>query len=101
MAGLRKVWIAAAKAAGLPGLIPHDLRRSCVRNLERAAVPRSTAMALVGHRTAAIYSRYAITDEAMLKEGTPKLAAYLDAGKGGTVLGHGEGRDRPAGQLSP
>jgi hypothetical protein len=44
-------------------------------------------MALVGHRTAAIYSRYAITDESMLREGTAKLAAYLDAGKVGKVLG--------------
>ena len=70
MKGPRKVWRKAAKAAGLPGLIPHDLRRSCVRNLERAGVPRSTAMALVGHKTQAIYSRYAVTDEAMLREGT-------------------------------
>ena len=76
MKGLRKVWRKAAKAAGLPGLIPHDLRRSCVRNLERAGVPRSTAMALVGHKTQAIYSRYAVTEEAMLREGTAKLATY-------------------------
>jgi integrase len=83
MKGLRKVWRKAAKAAGLPGLIPHDLRRSCVRNLERAGVPRSTAMALVGHKTQSIYSRYAVTDEAMLREGTAKLASYLE----GKVLG--------------
>jgi integrase len=87
MKGLRKAWKAAVKAAGLPGLIPHDLRRSCVRNLERAGVPRSTAMALVGHKTQAIYSRYAVTDEAMLREGTVKLAAYLE----GKVLGTVEG----------
>jgi len=52
MKGVRKVWRKAATAAGLPGLIPHDLRRSCVRNLKRAGVPRSTAMALVGHKDA-------------------------------------------------
>jgi integrase len=83
MKGLRKVWRKAATAAGLPGLIPHDLRHSCVRNLERAGVPRSTAMALVGHKTQTIYSRYAVTDEAMLREGTAKLATYLE----GKVLG--------------
>jgi len=47
-----------------------------VRNLERAGVPRSTAMAMVGHRTEAIYRRYAIVDEVMLREGAAKLAAY-------------------------
>src|SRR5437870_2796959 len=42
----------------------------------RAGVPRSTAMAMVGHRTEAIYPRYAIVDEVMLREGAAKLAAY-------------------------
>jgi hypothetical protein len=32
-------------------------------------VPRSAAMKLVGHKTQTIYSRYAIADERMLKEG--------------------------------
>jgi hypothetical protein len=49
---------------------------TAVRNLERAGVPRSTAMAMVGHRTEAIYRRYASVDEAMLHEGGAKLAAY-------------------------
>ena len=31
-------------------------------------------MAMVGHRTEAIYRRYAIADEAMLKEGGVRLA---------------------------
>ena len=46
-----KVWRAACRAAGCPGRIPHVLRRTAVRSLERAAVPRSTAMAMVGHKT--------------------------------------------------
>ena len=40
----RKVWGTATKAAGCPGRIPHDFRRTAVRNLERAGVPRSAAM---------------------------------------------------------
>jgi hypothetical protein len=60
----------------------HDFRRTAVRNLERAGVPRSTAMRMVGHRTMEIYNRYAITDHAMLQEGSAKLAAYLEAGNG-------------------
>ncbi len=74
--GFTKSWRIACRAAGLPGRIPHDFRRTAVRNLERAGVPRSTAMAMVGHRTESIYRRYAIVDEVMLREGGAKLAAY-------------------------
>ena len=76
-----KRWKAACQAAGVPGRILHDFRRTAVRNLERAGVPRSTAMAMVGHRTEAIYRRYAIVDEVMLREAGEKLAA---ASMGGT-----------------
>lgn len=54
-----------------------------MRNLERAGVPRSAAMAMVGHRTEAIYRRCAIADEAMLKEGAIKLAAFHASEKNG------------------
>jgi integrase len=32
---LRRAWRTASRDAGLPGLLPHDLRRSAVRNPER------------------------------------------------------------------
>jgi len=88
--GFTKSWRAACLAAGLPGRIPHDFRRTAVRNLERAGVPRSTAMAMVGHRTESIYRRYAIVDEVMLREGGAKLAAYAE-GSVGKVLGKVKG----------
>lgn len=75
----RKVWATASKRAGLAGKILHDFRRTAVRNLERAGVPRSAAMAMVGHQTESIYRRYAIADETMLKEGAMKLAAFHSA----------------------
>jgi len=53
--------------------IEDDFRRTAGRNLERAGVPRSTAMKMVGHKTESIYRRYTIVDDAMLKEGAAKL----------------------------
>ncbi len=74
--GLRKAWATACRKAGAPWMLFHDLRRTAVRNLERAGVPRSVAMAMVGHKTEAIYRRYAIVDETMMREGAEKLAAW-------------------------
>ena len=76
----RKVWKNACAAAGVPGRIPHDLRRTAVRNLERAGVPRSVAMQLTGHKTESVYRRYAIVSESDLAEGTAKLAALHGTG---------------------
>jgi len=72
-------WKEACKKAGLPGLLFHDLRRSAVRNLERASVPRSVAMKLTGHKTESIYRRYAIVAEADLREAGVKLSALADS----------------------
>jgi len=69
----RRAWRRACKNAGVPGKIPHDFRRTAVRNLERAGVPRSAAMKMVGHKTEAIYRRYAIAEEKMLGEAADKL----------------------------
>ena len=78
----RRAWVTACRKAGIPARIPHDFRRTAVRNLERAGVPRSTAMKMVGHRTESIYRRYAIVDEAMLKEGAVKLQTLHDTQHG-------------------
>jgi integrase len=75
----RRAWVTACTKAGVPDRIPYDFRRTAVRNLERAGVPRSTAMKMVGHKTESIYRRYAIVDEAMLKEGAAKLQTFHDA----------------------
>ena len=73
---MRKPWKTACEAAGHPDALFHDFRRSAVRTLERSGVPRSTAMAMVGHETESIYRRYAIQDEVMLREGAARLDAY-------------------------
>jgi integrase len=76
----RGAWQSACKRAGLSDRIPHDFRRTAVRNLERAGVPRSAAMKMTGHKTESVYRRYAIVDSAMLKEAAIKLAT-LHAGE--------------------
>ncbi len=98
----RRAWLTACLKAGFARLvskkprvieafrIPHDFRRTAVRNLERASVPRPTAMAMVGIRTESIYRRYAIADEAMLREGGDKLAAFGETRQAATVLPYPE-----------
>lgn len=74
-------WRSAWKASKLVQ-IPHDFRRTAVRNLERAGVPRSAAMAMVGHKTESMYRRYAIVEEGMLREAADKLTAFQERQQG-------------------
>jgi len=85
-----KAWQAACEQTGLGtmlevapgrkswrGMIPHDFRRTVVRNMEWNGVPRSVAMELTGHKTESIYHRYAIVSDADLQEATRKLTGIV------------------------
>jgi integrase len=45
----RSAWAKATKAAELPGLLFHDLRRSAVRRMRKKGVPTAVAMRITGH----------------------------------------------------
>jgi len=74
-------WKAACLAAGRPGALMHDFRRTAVRNMERASVSRSVAMKVTGHVTESVYRRYAIVSEADISEGLAKVAALAQRAK--------------------
>jgi len=73
----RYAWAKACREADVPGRLVHDFRRTAVRNLERAGVSRSAAMAMTGHKTEAVYHRYAIVDSHMLQEAAAVLAYFM------------------------
>ncbi len=70
-------WRVACKKAGLAGKVPHDLRRSAVRNLVRAGVSTHTAMTITGHLTPEVFRRYDIISEADQLVAGEAIAGYL------------------------
>jgi integrase len=69
-----KAWKAACKAAGCPGRIPHDLRRTAVRNFIRAGIPQQVAKTLTGHLTDSVFNRYNITSESDLVDAAQRMS---------------------------
>lgn len=78
-------WRGACRRAGLRGRLMHDFRRTAVRNLTYAGVPRKDAREITGHRTDKVFERYHITDGASGRAAMEKLATFLS--DGGKLLG--------------
>ena len=71
----RDTWAKATKAAGVPGLLFHDLRRTAARNLRRAGIAEGVIMKIGGWRTRSVFERYAIVSQTDIADALKKLEA--------------------------
>ena len=61
---------------GSVGMLQRGLRRTTVRNMERAEVPRSVAMTISEQKTENIYRRYANVGESDIQNATRRLLGH-------------------------
>ena len=68
----RYAWKNLCAAAGVPGLLVHDLRSTAARNLRRASVSEGVIMKIGGWKTASIFKRYDIVNQSDVRDALEK-----------------------------
>jgi integrase len=64
----QRAWARACRAAGIPGRLVHDLRRTAARDFVEAGVSEGRIMRLCGWKTRAMFDRYNITNQEDLND---------------------------------
>jgi integrase len=68
IANMDDAWRTACKAAGKPGALFHDLRRSFALNMRRLGLSETDIMELAGWKTSNMFRRYCVGDESGLAD---------------------------------
>jgi integrase len=69
----RGTWENACKAAGVPDLLFHDLRRTAARNFRNAGIAEGVIMKIGGWKTRSVFERYAIVAHSDVENALDKL----------------------------
>ena len=82
----RRGFQSAAKRIEIADLVPHDMRRSAIRNFRKAGLSETEGMKLSGHRTRNVYDRYNIVDDEDSRQAMRQAQEYLKHEAGRKVI---------------